>query len=95
MKGAFTGATQDRPGLFEEADGGTLLLDEIGELPLALQAKLLHVLESATVRPVGRARDRKVDVRVMAATHRNLERVAEGAFREDSSTASTWCRIER
>jgi len=84
VKGAFTGATQDRPGLFAEAQGGTLLLDEIGEMPLPLQAKLLHVLESRTVRPVGASRERAVDVRVVAATHRDLrQRVRAGSFRED------------
>jgi two-component system response regulator HydG len=84
VRGAFTGATADRAGLFAEADGGTLLLDEIGEMPLPLQAKLLHVLESGTVRPVGAGRERRVDVRVLAATHRNLrDRVAAGQFRED------------
>lgn len=84
VKGAFTGAAQEKRGLFEEADGGTLLLDEVGELPLPLQAKLLHVLESGTVRPVGANRERKVDVRVVAATHRDLrERARAQAFRED------------
>ena len=84
VRGAFTGATRDRNGLFAEADGGTLLLDEIGELPLALQAKLLQVLESGTVRPVGASKERPIDVRVLSATHVNLrERVAEGRFRED------------
>ena len=84
MRGSFTGATQDRPGLFAEADGGTLLLDEVGEMPIALQAKLLHVLESRTVRPVGASREREVDVRVLAATHRDLrERAKAGTFRED------------
>ena len=84
LRGAFTGAASDRPGLFLEADGGTLLLDEIGEMPMPLQAKLLHVLESGVVRPVGASRDRRVDVRVVAATHRKLrERVQEGQFRED------------
>ncbi|HEY4242797.1 MAG TPA: sigma-54 dependent transcriptional regulator [Kofleriaceae bacterium] len=84
VKGAFTGATADRAGLFAEADGGTLLLDEIGEMSPALQAKLLHVLESGTIRPVGAARERAVDVRILAATHRDLRaRAAEGAFRED------------
>jgi two-component system response regulator HydG len=84
VKGAFTGATQDRGGLFAEADGGTLLLDEIGEMPLALQAKLLHVLEGRTVRPVGASRERQVDVRVLAATNRDLhQRARAGAFRED------------
>jgi two-component system response regulator HydG len=84
VKGAFTGATQDHPGLFDEARGGTLLLDEIGEMPLPLQSKLLHVLESRAVRPVGASRERPVDVRIIAATHRDLpERVRAGAFRED------------
>jgi two-component system response regulator HydG len=84
VKGAFTGATANRDGLFADADGGTLFLDEIGEMTPALQAKLLHVLESGTVRPVGANKERTVDVRVIAATHRDLpERVASGAFRED------------
>ena len=83
-KGAFTGATTARAGLFAEADGGTLFLDEIGEMSGALQAKLLHVLESGTVRGVGEARERTIDVRIVAATHRDLRaRVATGAFRED------------
>jgi two-component system response regulator AtoC len=83
-RGAFTGATADKPGLFEEADGGTLLLDEIGELPSALQAKLLRVLEEGEIRRVGEAKNRKVDVRVLAATARNLEaEVRQGRFRED------------
>jgi two-component system response regulator HydG len=84
VRGAFTGATSDRAGLFAEADGGTMLLDEIGEMPVPLQSKLLHVLESGTVRPVGAGRERRVDVRVLAATHRNLrQRVTAGQFRED------------
>jgi two-component system response regulator HydG len=83
-KGAFTGATTARAGLFAEADGGTLLLDEIGEMSPALQAKLLQVLETGSVRAVGSSKERTVDVRVMAATHRDLrERVHAGAFRED------------
>jgi two-component system response regulator HydG len=83
-KGAFTGATSSRVGLLREADGGTLFLDEIGEIPLALQAKLLHVLESGSVRAVGEDKERKVDTRILAATHRDLrERVAARAFRED------------
>jgi two-component system response regulator HydG len=84
VKGAFTGATTARAGLFAEADGGTLLLDEIGEMSPALQAKLLHVLESGTVRPVGASKERSVDARVIAATHRDLrERAQQGTFRQD------------
>jgi two-component system response regulator HydG len=84
VKGAFTGATSDRSGLFVGADGGTLLLDEIAEMAPALQAKLLHVLESGTVRPVGATKPRPIDVRIIAATHQDLNRVVrEGAFRED------------
>lgn len=84
VKGAFTGAAADRPGLFAEAEGGSLFLDEIGEMPSALQAKLLHVLESGTVRPVGSTKEREIDVRIIAATHRNLVQAArEGKFRED------------
>jgi two-component system response regulator HydG len=84
VKGAFTGATADRAGLFAEAHGGTLLLDEIGEMSPALQAKLLHVLEASEIRPVGSSRARAVDARVIAATHRDLhQRIADGTFRED------------
>jgi DNA-binding NtrC family response regulator len=72
VAGAFTGAAGDRPGLFREADGGTLLLDEIGEMPAGLQAKLLRVLEEGEVRPVGSDRNATVDVRVLAATNRDL-----------------------
>lgn len=83
-KGAFTGATRARPGLFGEADGGTILLDEIGELAPGAQAKLLRVVQEGEVRPVGEERVRKVDVRVIAATHRDLaEEVRRGRFRED------------
>jgi two-component system NtrC family response regulator len=83
-KGAFTGADAQRQGLFEIASGGTIFLDEIGELPLAMQAKLLRVLESGDVRRVGDNEPFKVDVRVVCATHRNLEEMVEkGAFRED------------
>jgi two-component system response regulator HydG len=84
VKGAFTGATARRIGLLEEADGGTLFLDEVSEMAPALQAKLLHVLESGTVRAVGANKERPVDVRIIAATHRDLRRrVSEGLFRED------------
>ncbi len=84
VRGAFTGAIQDKVGLFEHADGGTIFLDEIGELSPAAQAKLLRVLQDRQVRRVGSAVSRNVDVRVIAATHRNLKTmVREGQFRED------------
>jgi DNA-binding NtrC family response regulator len=83
-KGAFTGATTDRPGLFRQASGGTLFLDEIGDLPLSLQAKLLRVLQEREVRSVGAEKSEPVDVRVLAATHRDLrEAAARREFRED------------
>ncbi|MFK8031241.1 MAG: sigma 54-interacting transcriptional regulator [Gammaproteobacteria bacterium] len=83
-KGAFTGAVKDKPGLFEVAHKGTLFLDEIGDMPLGLQAKLLRVLQEGEIRPLGGVNDRKIDVRIIAATHCNLkELVAEGKFRED------------
>jgi len=83
-KGSFTGAIEARAGRFREASGGTLFLDEIGDMPLELQAKLLRVLQSGEVTPVGGKRAEKVDVRIVAATHRDLdERVREGSFRED------------
>src|SRR5690606_24666657 len=83
-RGAFTGATEDKKGLFELADGGTPFLDEIGELPLSLQAKLLRALQEGEVRPLGGASARRVDVRIVAATNRDLEtEVREGRFRED------------
>jgi len=84
VKGAFTGATQDKSGLFEYANGGTLFLDEIGEMPLATQAKLLRVLQSQEIQRVGSPAVRKVDVRVVAATNRDLRaRVGEKEFRDD------------
>ena len=84
VKGAFTGADTTKKGLFREADGGTLFLDEIGELPLALQVKLLHALEDNSVRPVGSEQHRPVDVRIITATNCNLEeQVRQGKFRED------------
>lgn len=84
VKGAFTGADRSRMGLFEAADGGTLFLDEVGEMSLPMQTKLLRVLEDGIVRPVGSERTRKVSVRVIAATHRNLEELVEKrTFRED------------
>jgi two-component system, NtrC family, response regulator HydG len=84
VRGAFTGAVRSRRGLLTEADGGTLLLDEIGDMPFVLQAKLLRVLQFGEVRPVGSDRAHHVDVRVIASTHRNLpELVREGRFRED------------
>jgi Nif-specific regulatory protein len=83
-KGAFTGAHEDKKGLFEIADGGTLFLDEASEMPLPLQSKLLRALQEGEIRPVGANHEKKVDVRIVAATNRNLEKaVAEGRFRED------------
>ncbi len=84
LKGAFTGATMNQKGLLEEADGGTLFLDEIGDVSPAVQAKLLRVIQERDFIPVGSTRPKKVDVRFVAATNKNLEReVAEGRFRED------------
>lgn len=83
-KGSFTGATQNRKGLFETADGGTLFMDEVGDMPLPFQAKLLRVLQDGEVRPVGANRAVPVDVRVVSATHRDLEQAVEtGGFRAD------------
>lgn len=83
-KGSFTGAVQDRPGLFRQADGGTVLLDEVGELSLDAQANLLRILQEGEVRPVGSDVSHRIDTRVLAATHRDLHAlVREGKFRED------------
>ncbi len=84
VRGAFTGASADKTGLFEAASGGTILLDEIGELPLGLQAKLLRVLQESEIRRVGDQKTRRVDARVLVATARDLEaEVRAGRFRED------------
>jgi two-component system, NtrC family, response regulator AtoC len=84
IKGAFTGAIQNKRGLFEEADGGTLFLDEIGDISLNVQVKMLRAIQEGEIKPVGSTESRKVDVRVVAATHRDLEAyIREGKFRED------------
>ena len=84
LKGAFTGATQNKRGLFEVAGGGTIFLDEISEMTLAMQVKLLRVLQERSVRPVGGTSEIPIDVRVIAATNRDLDKaVAENLFRED------------
>ena len=83
-KGAFTGATRDKKGLFEEADGGTIFLDEIGDLPIHLQVKLLRVLEEKKVRPLGKTESVSIDVRIISATNKNLEQeIIDNKFRED------------
>ncbi|MCA9540949.1 MAG: sigma 54-interacting transcriptional regulator [Myxococcales bacterium] len=84
VRGAFTGADRDKKGLFELADGGTIFLDELGEMPLALQAKLLRVVQEGEIWPLGAPRPKRIDVRIVSATHRDLEQmVRERAFRED------------
>ncbi len=84
VRGAFTGADRDRPGVFEAARGGTVFLDEVGDLPMAAQGMLLRVLQEGEIRRLGESRPRRVDVRIVAATHRHLEkRVDEGRFRGD------------
>ena len=94
-KGAFTGATAAREGLFQQADGGTLLIDEIGDLDLALQPKLLRAIERSEVRPLGAAHAVRVDVRIIAATRRDLDRcVQEGRFRDDLFHRLAVARVE-
>ena len=84
MKGSFTGAARDYKGLFQAAEGGTVFLDEIGDMPLALQVKLLRVLQDKEIRPIGTTQSSPVDVRIISATHRNLEEaIKAGTFRED------------
>lgn len=84
VKGAFTGAANEKKGLFAEADGGTIFLDEIGELPLNLQVKLLRILQENEIRPLGAVKSKKINVRVIAATSRNLQtEISRGIFRED------------
>ncbi|MCP3689638.1 MAG: sigma-54-dependent Fis family transcriptional regulator [Gammaproteobacteria bacterium] len=84
VKGSFTGATSDNPGLFKAAHGGTLFLDEIADLPLAMQVKLLRVIQEKTIRPVGGQREESVDVRIISASHKDLDTmVTEGIFRQD------------
>ncbi len=84
MKGSFTGAARDYPGLFQSAQGGTVFLDEIGDMPLPLQVKLLRVLQEKEIRPVGSTQTIPADIRIISATHRNLEDdIAAGSFRED------------
>lgn len=94
LKGAFTGAVNDRKGAFEEARGGTLFLDEIGDLPLSLQPKLLRALENHEIRPVGSDKTIRTDVRIVAATHKNLyEKVLKKEFREDLYHRLNVCRL--
>jgi Transcriptional regulator containing PAS, AAA-type ATPase, and DNA-binding domains len=83
VRGAFTGASRDHKGLFQAAQGGTLFLDEIGDMPLPLQVKLLRTLQERTVRPVGATQTVDIDVRIISATHRDLEvEMKSGNFRE-------------
>jgi two-component system response regulator PilR (NtrC family) len=83
-RGSFTGAVADKKGLVQSADGGTLLLDEVADLPLHMQVKLLRVIQEKTVRPVGETEEQQVDIRLLSATHKNLsDLVAQGRFRED------------
>jgi DNA-binding NtrC family response regulator len=94
-KGAFTGAVESRKGKFQSADGGTLLLDEIGDLPLSLQAKLLRVIEEGKITPVGSDKETKIDVRILAATNSDLEEMAKrGKFREDLFYRISGLKIE-
>jgi transcriptional regulator with GAF, ATPase, and Fis domain len=84
VRGAFTGATVSKPGLFEVADGGSFFLDKVGQIPAGIQGKLLRVLQEREILPIGATRPRKVDVRVIAASHPDLdERLSKGLFRED------------
>ena len=84
VKGAFTGANANRTGRFAQADGGTILLDEIGDMPLSLQAKILRCIQEKTIEPIGSSEPKKVDVRILAATNQNLEAsIAAGSFRQD------------
>ncbi len=84
LKGSFTGAIQDNPGLFRAAEGGTLFLDEIADLPLAMQVKLLRVIQEKSIRPVGGQKEISIDVRIISASHKNLQQlVASGEFRQD------------
>ncbi len=95
LKGSFTGASHDRKGAFESARGGTLVLDEVGDLPLALQAKLLRALENKEIRPVGSDRTIETDVRILASTHKDLALlVTQGKFREDLYWRLNVCKIQ-